>query len=174
MRWLCLRWCSGLWLKRWNASAVLCAALLHVMGDLLCSVAAITAGIVIYFGGPVIVDPILSIFVSALILHSSWGVVKTSVHLLLDGVPENIPYQEVGSTLEAIPGVYAVHDLHIWDMTANEAALSSHIVLERMDEWPQVLEKAREILEKKYGISHITLQPEPVEEMKKRFMCIGE
>lgn len=150
------------------------AALLHVMGDLLGSVAAITAGIVIYFGGPVIVDPILSIFVSALILHSSWGVVKTSVHLLLDGVPENIPYQEVGSTLEAIPGVYAVHDLHIWDMTANEAALSSHIVLERMDEWPQVLEKAREILEKKYGISHITLQPEPVEEMKKRFMCIGE
>ena len=121
-----------------------------------------------------IVDPILSIFVSALILHSSWGVVKTSVHLLLDGVPENIPYQEVGSTLEAIPGVYAVHDLHIWDMTANEAALSSHIVLERMDEWPQVLEKAREILEKKYGMSHITLQPEPVEEMKKRFMCIGE
>ena len=75
---------------------------------------------VIYFGGPVIVDPILSIFVSALILHSSWGVVKTSVHLLLDGVPDNIPYQEVGSTLEAIPGVYAVHDLHIWDMTANE------------------------------------------------------
>ena len=134
----------------------------------------ITAGIVIYFGGPVIVDPILSIFVSALILHSSWGVVKTSVHLLLDGVPDNIPYQEVGSTLEAIPGVYAVHDLHIWDMTANEAALSSHIVLERMDEWPQVLEKAREVLEKKYGISHITLQPEPVEEMKKRFMCIGE
>ena len=96
--------------------------------------AAITAGIVIYFGGPVIVDPILSIFVSALILHSSWGVVKTSVHLLLDGVPDNIPYQEVGSTLEAIPGVYAVHDLHIWDMTANEAALSSHIVLERMDD----------------------------------------
>lgn len=81
------------------------AALLHVMGDLLGSVAAITAGIVIYFGGPVIVDPILSIFVSALILHSSWGVVKTSVHLLLDGVPDNIPYQEVGSTLEAIPGV---------------------------------------------------------------------
>lgn len=147
-------------LSRDQASLNTRAALLHVMGDLLGSIAAITAGIVIYFGGPYLIDPILSIFVSTLILHSSWGVLKTSVHLLLDGVPENIPYQEVGSLLEQIPGVYAVHDLHIWDMTANEAALSAHVMLDHMNEWPAVLDRARDLLETKYGISHITLQPE--------------
>lgn len=148
------------------------AALLHVMGDLLGSVAAITAGVVIYFGGPFVIDPILSVFVSALILHSSWGVLKTSVHLLLDGVPENIPYQEVGNTLEALPDVYAVHDLHIWNMTANEAALSAHVIVESMAAWPAVLENARDALEKKYGISHVTLQPEileyPLPEVRQR------
>lgn len=149
-------------LSRDQASINTRAALLHVMGDLLGSIAAITAGVVIYFGGPFLIDPILSIFVSTLILHSSWGVLKSSVHLLLDGVPENIPYQEVGQMLEQVPGVYAVHDLHIWDMTANEAALSAHVMLQNMNEWPQVLEKARNLLETKYGISHITLQPEEI------------
>lgn len=137
------------------------AALLHVLGDLLGSVAAIIAGAVIYFGGPTVVDPILSIFVSLLILNSSYHVLRDSVHLLLDGVPEGIPYAEVGSDLERIPNVYAVHDLHIWDMTPNEIALSAHVLIEDMNTWAEVLEQCRQMLETRYGISHITLQPEP-------------
>ena len=147
-------------LSRDHANLNTRAALLHVLGDLLGSVAAILAGIIIYFGGPTVVDPILSVFVSLLILNSSYHVLRNSVHLLLDGVPEGIPYAEVGASIERLPKVYAVHDLHIWDMTPNEIALSAHILLGDMNDWTEVLDNAREMLETKYGISHITLQPE--------------
>lgn len=136
------------------------AALLHVMGDLLGSLAAILAGLIIYFGGPSIVDPILSIFVCVLILNSSYGVLKSSLRTLLDAVPEGIPYEEVGKSLEKLEHVKAVHDLHIWDMTQNEIALSAHLILSDINDWPIVLEQARRVLKAKYGISHITLQPE--------------
>lgn len=139
------------------------AALLHVLGDLLGSVAAIVAGVVIYFGGPYVVDPILSIFVSLLILNSSYSVLKQSVKLLLDAVPEGISYSEVGASLEGLNRVYAVHDLHIWDMTPSEIALSAHVTLKDMQDWPEVLEEARNMLESRYNISHITLQPEVLE-----------
>lgn len=87
------------------------AALLHVMGDLLGSVAAIVAGAVIYFGGPTIADPILSLVVCCLLLHATWEILRDSTRVLLDSVPEGVNYFSVGRTIEAIPGVNRVHDL---------------------------------------------------------------
>ena len=139
------------------------AALIHVLGDLLGSVAAIAAGIIIYFGGPVQVDPILSCVIGCLILHSVWGVLCDTTQVLLDGVPSSLSYEEVGSAIEAVPGVKAVHDLHVWVMTQNHNAVSAHIQVQSHRHWPKILKAIRAMLKERYHITHVTLQPEWIE-----------
>jgi cobalt-zinc-cadmium efflux system protein len=136
------------------------AALVHVMGDLLGSVAAIVSGAVIYFGGPVILDPALSILVSLLILKSTFSIIRTSVKLLMDAVPDNISYEKVGEAIEKIDGVSEVHDLHVWDMANGEIALQSHLEVHDLNKWPRILADIRAVLKKDFGISHVTIQPE--------------
>ncbi|MFN9031669.1 MAG: cation diffusion facilitator family transporter [Betaproteobacteria bacterium] len=136
------------------------AAFIHVLGDLLGSVAAITAGLIIYFGGPSMVDPLLSLFVAALILRSTLGVLKETVLVLMDSVPEGVDYQKVGKALAGIRGVRSVHDLHIWSMVPGRGALSAHVLVEDIGQWPVVLRAARRMLQKDFGIDHVTLQPE--------------
>ncbi|MFN9209656.1 MAG: cation diffusion facilitator family transporter [Betaproteobacteria bacterium] len=136
------------------------AAFIHVLGDLLGSVAAIVAGLVIYFGGPLVADPLLSMFVAALILRSTFGVLKETTFVLMDSVPPGVDYQEVGRRLAAIGGVKSVHDLHVWSMVPGRSALSAHVLVEDIARWPAILRQAREILIKDFGIDHVTLQPE--------------
>jgi cobalt-zinc-cadmium efflux system protein len=136
------------------------AAFIHVLGDLLGSVAAITAGLIIYLGGPSMVDPLLSMFVAALILRSTMGVLKETVLVLMDSVPEGVDYQTVGKALAGIHGVRSVHDLHIWSMVPGRGALSAHVLVEDIAQWPVVLREARGVLRKDFGIDHVTLQPE--------------
>jgi cobalt-zinc-cadmium efflux system protein len=136
------------------------AALLNVMGDLLGSVAAIVAGAVIYFTGWVRIDPLLSIFVSLLILKSTVGILRESYHFLMEAVPHHIDYLQVGADLARVPGVLSVHDLHVWDMSPGEPALIGHLEIRDLDEWPAVLHAVRDMLLDKHGIDHVTLQPE--------------
>jgi cobalt-zinc-cadmium efflux system protein len=136
------------------------AALLNVLGDLLGSVAAIVAGAVIYFTNWVRIDPLLSIFVSLLILKSTFGILRESYHFLMEGVPHQIDYLQVGADLAAVAGVVSVHDLHVWDMSPGEPALIGHLEIRDLDAWPQVLAAVRDMLLKKHGIDHLTLQPE--------------
>lgn len=136
------------------------AALVHVLGDLLGSVAALIAGAVIYFTGWLQIDPLLSLLVSLLILKSTIAVLRESYHFLMEGVPHHIDYLQVGDDLAAVPGVLSVHDLHVWEMTPGQPALIGHIEIGTMDEWPQVLRAIRSMLLEKHGIDHITLQAE--------------
>jgi cobalt-zinc-cadmium efflux system protein len=136
------------------------AALIHVLGDLLGSIAAITAGVLIYFGGPVLIDPLLSMFVAALILRSTFGVLRETTFVLLDSVPAGVDYRRVGNTLAAIDGVVAVHDLHVWSMVPGRSALSAHVLVSDIERWPVILHRARHQLRRDFGIDHITLQPE--------------
>lgn len=138
------------------------AALLHVMGDLLGSVAAIVAGALIYFGGEAfaLADPILSFVVGALVLHATYELLKDSSAVLLDAVPENIRYTDVGDALANLPGVRRVHDLHVWTLAPGHGAVSAHLCMSRDVAWDEVLEQARQCIEKRFGIDHITLQPE--------------
>jgi len=136
------------------------AAFIHVMGDLLGSVAAIVAGVVIFFGGPLIADPLLSMFVAALILRSTFGVLRETTLVLLDSVPENVDYATVGRSLAAVPGIVSVHDLHVWSMVPGKSALSAHVLVDDIERWPVVLHQARFILRREFAIDHITLQPE--------------
>ena len=136
------------------------AALVNVMGDLLGSVAAIAAGAVIYFTGWVRIDPILSIFVSLLILKSTWGILRESYHFLMEGVPHGIDYLQVGADLAEVDGVLSVHDLHVWDMSPGHPALIGHLEIRDLAEWPAVLRRVQAMLFERHNIDHVTLQPE--------------
>ena len=136
------------------------AALVHVMGDLLGSVAAIVAGLVIYFTGWLPIDPILSMVVAVLLLNSTWRLIKESGWYLLDAVPHNIDYDQVGMDLSNIEGITSVHDLHIWNMSPDHPMLTAHVTLEPDVRWPILLESARLMMRDKHKIEHITLQPE--------------
>lgn len=138
------------------------AALVHVMGDLLGSVAALIAGIVIQLTGWMPIDAILSILVSLLILKSTVSILRESYHFLMEGVPLHIDYLQVGSDLKKVPGVLAVHDLHVWEMTPSFPALIGHIEIEQMNEWPDIMARINTMLLDKHGIDHVTLQPEVV------------
>ena len=135
------------------------AALLHVMGDLLGSVAAIVAGAVIYFGGPTIADPILSLVVCCLLLHATWEILRDSTRVLLDSVPEGVNYFSVGRTIEAIPGVNRVHDLHVWTMSPGHGAIQCHVHIESPECWPKILDVLRRQLHEEFQIDHVTVWP---------------
>jgi cobalt-zinc-cadmium efflux system protein len=136
------------------------AALIHVMGDLLGSIAALVSGVVIQMSGWMQIDPLLSIFVSLLILKSTLSILKESYHFLMEGVPLHIDYVKVGQDLMAIDGVVTVHDLHVWEMSPGHPALIGHVEVKQMKQWPRILEKISAMLREIHGIDHITLQPE--------------
>ncbi|MFO1206809.1 MAG: cation diffusion facilitator family transporter [Burkholderiales bacterium] len=139
------------------------AALVHVMGDLLGSIAALIAGAVIYFTGWMPVDPILSLAIAVLILVSTLSLLREALHLLMEGVPAEIELDAVARTLLTLPGVRSVHDLHIWTIASGRVALTAHLDVAGLGDWPHLLERARRLLHESYDIDHITLQPEPVD-----------
>lgn len=136
------------------------AALLHVTSDLLGSVAALAAGAVITFTGWNPIDPILSLVIAGLILVSTLSLLRETLHVLMEGVPHRIKLEEVGHALARVPGVRSVHDLHIWNISSGQVALSAHVELAGLEGWPVVLEDSRAILRERFGIDHVTLQPE--------------
>lgn len=134
-------------------------ALLHVLSDLLGSVAAIVAGAVILATGWMPVDPILSLAVSALIVRSTWRLLRESLGVLMEGVPAHLDYEAIGRALLELPGVMSVHDLHVWHMSAETVALSAHVAIGDGAAWLDVLAAAQRLLATRYGIRHVTLQP---------------
>lgn len=142
------------------------AALVHVMGDLLGSIAALISGIVIYFSGWMEIDAWLSILVALLILKSTFAILKESYHFLMEGVPLNIDYIAVGKDLNAVKGVRAVHDLHVWEMSPNQPALIGHIEVDSLRQWPALMRRINAMLLEQHGIDHVTLQPELVSDLQ--------
>lgn len=136
------------------------SAYLHVLGDLLGSVAAILGGILMWAFGWYIADPIISIIVSILIMLSAWRVTKESINILLEGAPSRLDTTKVEQRLSQLTGVVKVHDLHIWTVTSGFDSLTCHLVVE--DDLPSypVLNDALALLEKEFGITHATIQIE--------------
>ena len=135
-------------------------ALLHVLGDLAGSVAAMVAGIVIMITGWTPIDPILSLFVSGLIALSAWPLLRDVLHVLMEGVPRDVNAGEVSRALSAIEGVRSVHDLHIWTLSSSQRALAAHVEIGQLAEWTAILPKLEAVLAERFSISHTTLQPE--------------
>jgi len=136
------------------------AALLHVLGDALGSVAAISAGLVIVTTGWTPIDPLLSLFVAALIGVSALGLLREVVHVLMEGVPLNVQLDAVGRDLAVLDGVLRVHDLHVWTLSSGTIALSAHLEIRNLADWPGILDAARQTMDARHGIRHVTLQPE--------------
>jgi len=138
------------------------AALLHVMGDLLGSVAALISGLVISFTGWTPIDPLLSLGIGALILVSSLRLLREALHGLMEGAPFSLDPEQVGQALAGVSGVASVHDLHIWNVKSEQPLLSAHLVVRDIAHWESVLVASHTLLAEQYGIHHATLQPEPM------------
>ena len=147
-------------LTRAQSSLNLRAALLHVMGDVLGSVAAIVAGAVILATGWMPIDPILSIAIALLILRSTWRLLRQTSSVLMEGVPAHLDYAEIGRELSRLPGVANVHDLHVWHMGSDDVALSAHVAIGDARDWPRTLGAAQRMLRERFAITHVTLQPD--------------
>ena len=143
-----------------NKNINLRAALIHVAGDLLGSVAALIAGAVIYYTHWLPIDPILSLFICALILLSTIGLLREALHVLMEAVPLNLDLNLVGQSMAAIPNVVSVHDLHIWTLSSGRLALSAHVVLVSLEDWLRLLIATQKMLHERFDIDHVTLQPE--------------
>ena len=137
-------------------------AALHVLGDLLGSVAAIIAALVIIQTGWMPIDPILSILVAALILRSAWSLVKRSAHILLEGAPEWLDVEDMQSKIiSAVPEVSEIHHVHVWGLTPQHLMLTMHIVLpESVSEPTPVVRRVKEVLTTEFGIDHSTIEAE--------------
>lgn len=136
------------------------AALLHVLGDALGSVAAIAAGVVVVATGWTPIDPLLSLFVAVLIGVAALRLLREVVHVLMEGVPLHLQLDAIGRDLATLDGVVHVHDLHVWTLSSGTIALSAHLEIRRLEDWPAILDAARLTLDARHGIRHVTLQPE--------------
>jgi cobalt-zinc-cadmium efflux system protein len=137
-------------------------AALHVAGDLLGSVAAIVAAVVIIYTGWMAIDPILSVAVAILILKSAWVLVKRSAHVLLEGAPEWLDMDSMQKNLVGqIPQVASIHHVHVWGMTPQDLMLTMHV---RVDGEPanptDIIRRVKAVLREDYGIGHSTVEIE--------------
>jgi cobalt-zinc-cadmium efflux system protein len=147
-------------LSRSHATLNVRGALVHVIGDLLSSIAALMAGAVIFATGWVLIDPILSMLIAGLILVTTMRLLRDALHVLMEGVPTAVDLSEIGTALAGVRGVAAVHDLHVWSIGSEHPALSAHLEIERLTDWPDILDAARSLLRERFGVDHVTLQPE--------------
>lgn len=135
-------------------------AAVHVAGDLLGSVAAIVAAVVIIYTGWTPIDPILSVAVAALILKSAWSLVKRSAHILLEGAPEWLDVPTMQERIVAgVPGVGEIHHVHIWGLTQQQLMLTMHMSMsDSSASQADVLRDVKKFLQEEYGIGHATIE----------------
>jgi cobalt-zinc-cadmium efflux system protein len=138
------------------------SAFLHLMGDVISTIGAVIAGIVIRFTGANWVDPLVSVLIGFLILWNAWGIVRESVHILMESTPADIDVAALLKDIQAVPGVHGVHDLHIWSLNQSLRTLSAHIVTDdvSVSQGVQVQGDITRMLTQKYQVGHATLQLE--------------
>ncbi|MNQ80101.1 Cadmium, cobalt and zinc/H(+)-K(+) antiporter [compost metagenome] len=136
------------------------SAYLHILGDALGSVGAIVAGALMLLFGWYVADPLISIIVSLLILKGAYSVLKSTLHILMEGTPSAISISNVKQVLEEIDGVIDVHDLHVWTITSGIEALSCHLLIMDDRDSQEILQQGITRIEKQFGITHATIQIE--------------
>jgi len=134
-------------------------AYLHVLGDLLGSVGALVAGVIILAFGWLLADPLISMLIGLLVLGSAWRLVKESTDVLLEAAPSHIALSDVHDRIASVPGVESVHDLHLWTVTSGVVAMSGHLVVKNPTDNQPVLEAVQGRM-RALGIQHVTVQVE--------------
>ena len=142
-----------------EASLNLRGAYLHVVGDLLGSVATVIAALLVRYTGWLVADPIASILMTLLIVRGAWRLVRESIDVLLESTPSHIAVGTVRRQLEAIPGIESVHDLHVWTVTSGVVAMSVHAIVREPERHQHVLEHVHDAM-LLFGIQHVTVQLE--------------
>jgi cobalt-zinc-cadmium efflux system protein len=138
------------------------AAYLHMVGDAVSAFGVVLAGLVVAFTGASVADPIVSFLIAGLILWSSWGVLKESVNVLLEGTPLGIDMKKVESAIRGVPRVLDCHDLHVWTVGPGAVACSVHVLVDEQTirEGQQILRLLCEQLRRDFKINHTTVQIE--------------
>ena len=137
-------------------------AYLHVLSDTVSSVGVVIAGILIIITGNYIFDPLVSVFIGVFIFISCLRLIRESIHILMEAVPEHIDVQKVSDDIQKIPCVKEVHDLHIWSIASDVYALNAHILINADDvnQLNQIISQINDMLKSKYNITHSVIQSE--------------
>ena len=133
------------------------ATYMHMLADTLVSIGVIVSGVIIKFTGWNIIDPIIGMVIAAIILYSTWDILKDSIRLALDGTPEQFDVENIERQMEAEAGVEEVHHIHIWAISTTEYALTAHVVISDIDNMHLIKERLKALLVS-IGISHSTLE----------------
>jgi len=147
-------------------------AFLHVLGDTMSSIGVIIAALAISFTGVKLVDPLMSLIIGGIILRGAIGLVTESGRVLLEATPKGINVIDIINETKKIEGVRDLHDLHVWTITSGLHAMSGHLLIEdqMVSKASEILAKVSEILRKKFGIAHVTIQVE-CEKCEDPFIC---
>jgi cobalt-zinc-cadmium efflux system protein len=152
------------------------SAYLHMMGDAISALGVVLAGVVVVVSGWHLADPIVSFLIGALILWSSWGILKESVNILLEATPEGMDMTAVQRCISSVPGVLGVHDLHVWTVGPGAIACSVHIMVaeQTVREGQQILKSVVEELQHYLGVNHTTVQVEVEGHESNEMYCLIE
>ena len=134
-------------------------AFLHMAADTLVSIGVVISGIVIHCTGWIVIDPIVSLIIAAVILISTWELLSDSLRLAVDGIPDGINLHEIEQLLVADEHIKGTHHIHVWAISTTETALTAHVVIDNLTCWPQVAEQLKHALAE-HGVTHVTLEPE--------------
>jgi cobalt-zinc-cadmium efflux system protein len=138
------------------------SAFLHLMGDVMSTLGAVIAGVIIYFTQWNWLDPLVSVLIGGFILWNAWSILRQSIYILLESTPENIDMKDMVEKLHTVDGVRSVHDLHVWSINENLRMLSAHVVTDEVSlrEGILIQNGINELLTHEYNIQHATLQLE--------------
>lgn len=152
--------CAWLLLPGEEASLNRRAAFLHVLGDLLGSIGAMAAGVIIVLTGWYGADAVAACFIAALIVAGSYGLMREATDILMEAAPSHIEVEQLRHAMEAVAGVEQIHDLHVWTLTTGQHALSAHVVVDGTVDGEEAREALQELLSGRFDVDHVTLQVE--------------
>ena len=149
------------------------SAFLHLMGDVLSTIGAVIAGVIIYFTGANWLDPLVSVIIGFLILYNAWGILRDAIDILLEAKPRDIDAVKLVDDVMQVDGVLGVHDLHIWSITQNLRTMSAHVLTNDLpiSAGADIQHQINEIVHHRYNISHATLQLECVNCLPDSLYC---
>ncbi len=141
------------------------SAFVHLMGDVISTIGAVIAGVIIYFTNANWLDPFVSVLIGFLILYNAWGILRETIDILLESTPRDLDIKKMVSDITKVDGVLGVHDLHVWSLTQNLRTMSAHILTEdiSVSAGAEIQGRINELVYHRYNIAHATLQLECVD-----------
>ena len=141
------------------------ATFIHLMGDVVSTVAAVTAGVLIYFTKAFWLDPLVSVLIGLFILYNAWGILRETAEILLESTPRDVNMQAMVDDIRQVKGVLGVHDLHVWSLTRDLRTMSAHLLTEDIpiSEGAEIQSLVADLVKRHYHVAHATLQLECVD-----------